>query len=278
MSYDNVIMDVAEEIRPDEEMYLWQDYRSKNPSESSHIRLVEIYLPLVIKIARRMPIAVRNKISVDELVGIGVLGLHKALDSFSNDRNTMFSTYAYKRIKGAMLDELRRMDALTRTQRNRYRDICEAINRWTRDNARPPTEEELAEELSISVYEVERYIGMGSETINLNEEFQEGINYLDVIPDENASSPDHVTHQIMAIEQLREHFYTLSEREQKILYLRHFEEMSVKEVAQIMEISEGRISQIYQKILLKLRSLMEVQIICVSVRQSIQQLLEMYTF
>jgi len=256
MNYDDV-MEMAEAIRAEEESSLWLDYRSNNPSESSRIRLVELYLPLVIRIARKMPVAVRNKISVDELIGIGVLGLHKALDSFSSDRKTMFSTYAYKRIKGAMLDELRRMDVLTRTQRNRYREICEVINRLTRDNSRPPTDEELADELNLSVYEVERYIGMGSETVNLDEEFQEGINYLDVIPDERVDSPDAVTHQIMAIEQLRLHFHELTDREQKILFLRHFEEMSVKEVAEILEISEGRISQIYQKILLKLRALMD---------------------
>lgn len=244
---------------PDTERALWNDFRLQHDrlDSGARQRLVEHYLPLVIKISRSMPQRVLNKIAAEELVGIGVIGLNKAIDSFSDNRNTSFSTYAFRRVKGAILDELRKMDVLTRTQRNRYREICAAINQLTHENSRPPTDEELSSKLGISISEIERYIGMASESLNLDAEYQEGINYIDVIPDDNASAPDQVTHQLMAIELLHQHFHNLTEREQKILYLRHFEEMSVKEVAQVLEISEGRISQIYQKVLLKLRALME---------------------
>jgi len=201
--------------------------------------------------------AVRSRVSLDELVSIGVIGLNNAIDAFSADRKTLFTTFAFKRIRGSIFDELRRLDVLTRTQRNSYREICEAIAELTQKLSRPPTDEELAEETGYSLREIERYLGMGSDAINLDEEFQDGINFLEIIPDDSSSSPLELTHQLLAIEKLREHFHELTEREQKILYLRFFEEMSVKEVAQVMEISEGRISQIFQKILVKLRMLME---------------------
>ena len=242
---------------PDDELILWREFRSAADPESRREPLVAFYLPLVIRIARKMPEAIRRRISIDELVSIGVIGLNAAIDGFAVNRNNTFSTYAYMRIRGSILDELRRQDCLTRTQRNYYRDICEAISRLTSLWLRPPTDEELAEETGLTTAEVERYIGMGSEAVNLNEEFQEGLNYLDVIPDDNTPSPEDITHNVMALEKLRRHFHELTEREQKILFLRHFEELSVKEVAAAMDISEGRISQIYQKILLKLRALME---------------------
>ncbi len=258
MNYAEVL-EMEKARGPGEECGLWEEFRYTLGSDEVRAQLVEFYLPLVIRIARKMPEAVRRRVSIDELVSIGVIGLNKAIDGFSSDRNNTFSTYAYMRVRGAILDELRRQDSLTRTQRNYYRDICEAINRLTNLLLRPPTDEELAEDTGLTTAEIERYIGMGSEAVNLNEEFQEGLNYMDVIPDDNAPSPEDITHNVMALEKLRIHFHELTEREQKILFLRHFEEMSVKEVAAAMEISEGRISQIYQKILLKLRALMEAE-------------------
>jgi len=256
MNYAEVT--AKERVRcPEEESLLWQNFTGSGKSELYRTQLVEYYLPLVFKIARSMSEAVRSRVVIDELVSIGVLGLHNAIDAFSADRNILFSTFAFKRIRGAIFDELRHLDVLTRTQRNSYRDICEAIATLTQKLSRPPTDEELAEETGFRLCEIERYLGMGSDAVNLDEEFQDGINFLDVIPDDSSLSPLELTHQLLAVEKLREHFHDLTEREQKILYLRFFEEMSVKEVAQVMEISEGRISQIFQKILIKLRALME---------------------
>lgn len=258
MNYTEV-MTREKDRNPEEEIRLWQQFTLNGSSDLYRMQVVEYYLPLVIKVARSMSEAIRNRISIDELVSIGVIGLHNAIDAFASDRNILFSTFAFKRIRGAIFDELRRQDVLTRTQRNCYRDICEAIARLTQEFSRPPTDEELADDTGLTVGEIERYIGMGTETVNLDEEFQEGINYLDVIPDDSGLAPDELTHQLMAVEKLHEHFHELTDREQKILYLRFFEEMSVKEVAEVMEISEGRISQIFQKVLIKLRALMKIE-------------------
>lgn len=242
---------------PEEELLLWREFRAAADPDVLRTRLVEFYLPLVVRIARKMPEAVRRRMALDELVSIGVIGLNAAIDGFAVNRKNTFATYAYMRIRGSILDELRRQDSLTRTQRNYYRDICAAIRRLTAQLLRPPTDEELSRDTGLTPAEIERYIGMGSESVNLSDEFRDGLNYFDVIPDDNAPSPEEVTHHVMALEKLRRHFHDLTEREQKILFLRHFEEMSVREVAAAMEISEGRISQIYQKIILKLRALME---------------------
>ncbi len=243
---------------PEEEKRLWDEYRADPDNSEAIKRLVEIYIPLVASVANKMPMRVREKVPVKELLSSGVIGLHHAISSYSDDRQVLFSTFAYKRIKGAIIDDLRAQDHLTRTQRNYYREICAAINKLTIELSRPPTDSEIAEATNLSIANVDRYIGMGHDVVNLDEEFRDGLSYMDVLPDHKALSPAEAAHRSLALDKLREHFRDLEEREQKLLFLRHFEEMSVKEIAKVLEVSEGRISQIYQKIVLKLRALMRI--------------------
>jgi len=253
----NQILALDREICPEKEEKLWEQYWTIPDNSTLHVQLVELYLPLVVKAANKMSYSVRQKVPLEELLSSGVIGLHYAISNYSKEKGVLFSTFAFKRIRGAILDELRSQDHLTRTQRNCYREICAAINRLTKQFSRPPTDNEIAEETNLTCREVDRYIGMGSETINLNDEFEEGLSYLDVLADEESPSPRESAHRILALERIREHFRLLSEREQKLLFLRHYEEMSVKEIAKVLEISEGRISQIYQKIIIKLRALLK---------------------
>ncbi len=242
----------------DDELLLWNEYLDCNKeNEEVHLKLVEYYLPFVIRIARNINIQDSTTFEFEDLVNTGVIGLHNAIKNFTPQDNTAFSTFAYKRVRGAILDELRKLDKLTRTQRKNYRQICAAISDIAAEKRRPPEDVEIAEKTGFTVAEIDYYIELNSKQVQLDEEFADGLSYSETLADSNALSPELTTHNLLAIEELRTHFYTLSEREQKILYLRHFEELSVKEVAQVLEVSEGRISQIYKKILLKLRALME---------------------
>lgn len=250
---------VDRKITPEEEAELWKAFWSNTDNTDIRLKIVELYLPLVISVANKLPLSIRQKIRTDELVGSGVIGLHDAISSYSKDKNVMFSTFAYKRIRGAMLDELRDQDHLTRTQRNYYKEICAAINKLTIELSRPPTDDEIARFTNLTISEVDRYIGMGSEIVSLYQEFEDGLSYQDVIADNVTLSPLDSAHNSLAIDKLREYFRVLDEREQKLLFLRHYEDMSVKEIAKVLEISEGRISQLYQKIVLKLRALMTVK-------------------
>lgn len=245
-------------ISPEEEIELWESFWNNSQDADLRMKLVELYLPLVISIANKLPLSIRQKSRIDELIGAGVIGLHDAISAYSKDKNVMFSTFAYKRIRGSIIDELRDQDHLTRTQRNYYKEICAAINKLTIELARPPTDNEIAEFTNLTVGEVDKYIGMGSEVVSLYQEFEDGLSYQDVIADNVTLSPLESAHNSMAIEKLREYFRELDEREQKILFLRHYEDMSVKEIAKVLEISEGRISQLYQKTVLKLRAFMNV--------------------
>ncbi|UDQ96636.1 FliA/WhiG family RNA polymerase sigma factor [Lentisphaerota bacterium WC36G] len=242
----------------EEESFLWGNYLAcdKN-NEELHLQLVEYYLPFVIKIARNINIQDTSTFEFEDLVNTGVLGLHNAIKNYTPQENSAFSTFAYKRVRGAILDELRKLDKLTRTQRGNYRKIRNAINEISAEKRRPAKDLEIAEKTGFTVAEVDYYIELNSKQVQLDEEFADGLSYSETLADSSVKTPEETTHNLLAIEALKQHIYKLNEREQKILYLRHFEELSVKEIAQVLGISEGRISQIYKKVLLKLRSMME---------------------
>ena len=247
-------------ISLEEERKLWEEFKLNPAEDNLRIRLVELYLPLVAKAANSMPEAVKRKTSFQELVSSGVLGLHDAISSYREGTNATFPTFAFKRIKGAILDDLRSQDHLTRTQRSSYKEVCAAIGELTQLLSRPPTDGEIAAKTGLNESEIDRIMGMGGEMVNLSDEFEDGLRYLDVLPDTTTPTPEESVNDILAFERLKDHFHELDDREQKILFLRHFQDLSVKEIAVAMEVSEGRISQIYHKTVIKLRAMMKVNL------------------
>lgn len=251
--------DIEIELDPEVEASLWKAFWREPDNGELRLRLVELYLPIVLRIVNKLAIRIQHKMEETDLVGSGVLGLHDAISNFSRNRQTSFSTFAYKRVRGAILDELRSQDHLTRTQRHHYRLICAAINTLTEQLARPPTDQELAAETGLSEDEIPLYIGMGSNAVSLNEESStEGVEHLDFLADDKAVSPADAADLSLSLETMRLAFRKLNERDQQLLFLRHNEDLSVKEIALVLEISEGRISQLYKQIILKLRALMEI--------------------
>ncbi len=247
-------------IDPVTEETLWWDFWRHPDDSDLRLRLVEAYLPIVVRIVSKLAIRVQHRIEEEELLGSGVLGLHDAISNFSRHKQTPFTTFAYKRIKGAVLDQLRKQDHLTRTQRQHYREICAAISHLTERLARPPTDQEISDETKISCDDISMYIGMGSNAISLNEEKGvDGVAYLDFLSDDKAVSPLDAADTALSLEGLREAYRQLDERDQQLLYLRHYEELGVKEIAQVFGISEGRVSQLYKQIILKLRALMHLK-------------------
>jgi len=247
-------------INPQIEESLWWDFWRHPDDSNLRLKLVETYLPIVVKIVNKLSIRVQHKIEEEDLLGSGVLGLHDAISNFSRHKKTAFTTFAYKRIKGAILDELRKQDHLTRTQRQHYRGICAAISRLTEKLARPPTDQELADETGLPCDDIAMYIGMGSNAVSLNEEKGvDGLTYLDFLSDDRTVSPLDAADTSISLEVMREAFKLLEERDQQLLYLRHYEELGVKEIAQVFGISEGRVSQLYKQIIIKLRVLMNLK-------------------
>ncbi|MCM8534132.1 MAG: FliA/WhiG family RNA polymerase sigma factor [Lentisphaeraceae bacterium] len=241
-----------------DEAQMWDAYMLDR-SRDIHEKLVEKYLPLVFKEVERLSIRVHQNMDSNDLIGSGVIGLHGAISSFQPSKGYKFSTYANLKIKGALLDELRKQDHLTRNQRKTYKKICETIHKLSTSLGRCPTMDEISKNMGIKECEVSQFIGMASNALSLDTKNNQGVSYSEVIEDKGDSTPWEAADKQLSLESMRHAFKYLPERDQQLLYLRHYKDLRVKEIAQVMEISEGRVSQMYKEILVKMRSIMKLE-------------------
>ena len=242
-------------LTPEEERHLWNNYHLYK-SREDHEKIVEAYLPLVVSVVNSLSIRMKNKQERDDLVGIGVLGLHNAITLFKPAMGQAFSTFARVKIKGMILDEMRKVDHLTRGQRKKYHKICAAINKLSHELSRCPTHQELAKETGLSETDISTHISIAGEAVSLDIETEAGQSYKNIIEDKDAVSPSEAAEVKFAIEEMRAAFRMLDKRGQQLLYLKHYQGLRVKEIAEVLGISEGRVSQMYKEVLVKLRSIM----------------------
>lgn len=223
-------------------------------------RLIEQYLPLVRRIAGRLAISLPPHVDEDDLVGYGVFGLLDALERFDQARGVKFETYASVRIRGAMLDGLRVMDWVPHSARQKIKQLQEAMAELEAQLGRPATVEELAGSLGTNVREVESVL-VQSQTLTLSslDEMVTGDDggaagsALDLLTDATAEQA------FAAIEQREQHQFLaeaiakLPEKEQLVLALYYQEELTLKEIAAVMQLSESRICQLHSQAILRLR-------------------------
>lgn len=222
-------------------------------------RLLNEHLGLVHHVARQLSRRLAMEVDFDELVSAGSIGLMNAVDSFDASRGLQFSTFAAPRIRGAILDELRRQDHVPRSIRRKSRDIGAAREAFTREHGYLPTDRELSESMGVDLKTLWRWQSEveGSHFVPLDQPFG----------DEDRRSPapaqtlsggtgekieDELNHT-QEVEVLREAILGLKEQERIVLSLYYFEELKLHEIATILELTESRVSQIRSKAISKLR-------------------------
>lgn len=230
--------------------WAWVAFWANPRNDHLRMALVEHYLPEVIRIAGIVAAAIRFRSDLDDLISAGVIGLHKAVSRYK-EGDVPFSGFAYKYIRSAIYEELRSLDPLTRHQRQIFRTICAVSIELSTRLQRDPTYTEIAEEVELSVGEVEIYIGMGAETVDILGEDESGRPCLDLLPG-TGLSPSEMTHRKMALEALSEAIRHLSVKEQRVIRGRN-EEVPIQEIAHEMRLSKGRVTQVYQGAVHKLR-------------------------
>lgn len=222
--------------------------------------LILEYAPLVKFVANRIAMRVPPSVSLDDLISAGIMGLLDAVDRFDPSRQVQFKTYAEFRIRGAMLDELRSMDWVPRSTRKKIHDMERAVTAVEGRLKRPADDLEIAEEMDI---DLDAYYGIlnkarGVELLSLDE-------YLKDDRDNSESKKtfkslirgnDDLGDHIMASELKRviaESLETLSEKEQMVLSLYYYDELTLREIGEVLDLTESRISQIHTKAVIKLR-------------------------
>jgi RNA polymerase sigma factor for flagellar operon FliA len=236
---------------------LWQSYQAG--SEAARDRLLEEHLGLVHHVARQVSRTLAVRADFDELVSAGTIGLMTALEGFDASRGLAFSTFAAPRIRGAILDELRKQDHVPRSIRRKTREIGAAREAYQRVHGRAPEDRELAEQLGVDMDTLWRWQAdvEGAHHIPLDRAPGERENTTPVPAETLTSMDDGDVEQSLTHEQevahLKDAILRLKEQERVVLSLYYFEELKLHEIAKVLELTESRVSQIRSKALSKLR-------------------------
>ena len=234
---------------------LWERYR-KTKSPELREQLILEYVNVVNLVAGRLNMYLGYTVEYDDLVGYGVFGLIDAIDKFDMEKNVKFETYASLRIRGSILDQIRKMDWIPRTLRQKQKRMDAAIAKIEGDKGRPATDEEVAEELGITRDEYEGWRAEAEFTnmISLDDYLEQGSEGRVEPLGSRFQQPEKCIEKQELKEMLVEALKTLTENEQKVITLYYYEELTLKEISLILEVSESRISQLHTKALKKIKN------------------------
>ena len=218
------------------------------------------YFPLVKYVVDKIAAGLPKSIERDDLINTAMIGLFDALEKYDESRGTKFETYAIWRIKGAVLDELRSMDWASRTTRRKARTIEQACQRLDQKLGRAATEQEMADEMKLSLHEFLRLLEevRGTVLLSLDQAMQVDDDHdlaglADVIEDKSALNMLEELEDAEYRDKLLELINHLSEQERLVVALYYYEEMTLKEIGMALRISESRVSQIHTKAILRLK-------------------------
>jgi len=242
---------------------LWRSYKNDG-DERARERLVVAYSPLVKFIAGRMASGLPSHVDEGDLVSYGLLGLIGAIERFDLEREIKFETFAVARIKGAIIDELRSLDWVPRSVRARARGVERAHAALEAEYGRAPTDEEMALKLELSVEEFRDALLQiaNSSVLALDDLWTfadpDGsggqISVLDTIQDPNALDPASEAHTAELKDRLADAIESLPERERLVIALYYYENLTRREIGEVLGVTESRVSQLHTKSVLALRS------------------------
>ena len=241
-----------------ERQKIWEKY-TKNPTQEMREQIIIEYAPLVKIVAGRLSMYLGGNVEYEDLVSYGVFGLIDAIDKFDTNKDVKFETYASLRIRGSILDQIRNMDWIPRTVRQRQRKIDEAIKSLEARTGKTPTDEMLAEELGVSGEELLSWQSQLKVTnvVSLNEFVESGNEpVMDAKGNFRFAQPEEVIAETELKRMLKDAMQLLTEKEQKVILLYYYEDLTLKEISRVLEVSESRISQLHTKALQKMKKKM----------------------
>jgi RNA polymerase sigma factor for flagellar operon FliA len=240
---------------------LWRRYKSSG-DEQARERLVVAYSPLVKYVSGRMASGLPAHVEEADLISYGLVGLISAIGRFEPEREIKFETYAITRIKGSIIDELRSLDWVPRSVRSRAREIEKANSKLEHLHQRAPTDDEMAAELGMSVEEFqEALLQISNSTVAALDELWtvsdasgDSVSLLDTLQDPGAPDPAAVMDATDLKDRMADAIARLPEREKLVVALYYYENLTLREIGEVLGVTESRVSQLHTKAVLRLRS------------------------
>lgn len=238
---------------------LIKEYLNKRDPKLREELIVSL-LPLIHFVLGRLGISRNTSQDYDDLAAQGILGLIEAVDRYDEKYNTKLSTFATLKIRGKILDTLREMDWLSRSSRQKVRGLQKATNLLESELKRSPTDEEVAAYLNIDIEEYRKILIDASRSfLSLDEEINDAnegsIDLREIISDEKQVDPSEQIENKNFQDTIIDGIKQLPLRDQQILSLYYYDELTLKEIGQVMGISESRVSQVHSKAIIKLQQL-----------------------
>jgi RNA polymerase sigma factor for flagellar operon FliA len=258
----NVLGNDLSNRSPDQktEEELWLEYR-RNRDPKIREAFIKQYAPLVKYVAGKVAVGMPHNVEFDDLVGFGVFGLLDAIDKFDPEKNVKFKTYAVTRIRGAIFDELRTIDWVPRSVRQKTREVEDAIGALEAQLGRTATDQEIAGSLGMNEDEYLKTMMKisGTSILSLNDVWFSGdendkVSIGDSIESPSSLNPDVIVEKDEIRRVIGEAINDLPDKEKKILVLYYYEDLTLKEIGQVLEVTESRVSQLHTKAILRLRS------------------------
>ena len=239
----------------------WREFKETGSKIAKDKLLVE-YAHIVKYITNRLAVNLPKSVDRDDLTSAGILGLIKAVETFEPERGFKFETFAGHKIRGAILDELRALDWVPRSVRQKSRELHKVFAKLENDLGRAPYDDEVCEAMNITMQEYEEMLSDVTPTtiISLEEAMpnresdSKELRIIDTIEDPGSDNPLRELGFAQVKEILKDAIMNLPEKEKLVVALYHYEELTLKEIGVVLDITESRVSQIHSKAILKLRS------------------------
>ncbi len=242
------------------EQELWIEYKSKKDSRVRDA-LIKQYAPLVKYVAGKVAVGMPHNVEFDDLVGYGVFGLFDAIEKYDPDKNVKFKTYAVTRIRGAIFDELRSIDWVPRSVRQKSKEIEETVNHLESSLGRAASDLEIAAKMNLSLPDFQKTMLKisGTSILSLNDIWYTGdendkVSIVDSIESPQSLNPDTIVEKDEIKRVIVQAINELPEKEKKVLVLYYYEDLTLKEIGQVLEVTESRISQLHTKAIMRLRA------------------------
>ncbi len=240
-----------------DEKHIWKKYKKTKDTEIRN-HLVEKYLPTVKYIAERLQAKLPQTVELDDLISAGIFGLMQAIDGFDYERGIKFETYCANRIRGSILDELRNLDWVPRLVRTKAHKITNAYRELEIELGRAPGDAELAERMGMTLDEYDEMAREASAItlVSLSEKASQGdedkaLQKIDMLENKQEANPSLNLEKRELIELVTR---GLSHKEKLILVLYYYELLTMREIGEIIDLSESRVCQIHSKIIIRLKA------------------------
>lgn len=242
-----------------EELKIWKEYQNGRDPKIREF-LITKYAPLVKYVAGKVAIGMPQNVEFDDLVSYGTFGLLDAIEKFNPDKEVKFKTYAMTRVRGAIFDELRTIDWIPRSIRQKAKHVEKIIVELENKMGRTVEDEEIAQELDMSLEEFHSLVSKisGTSLVSLNDiwhgsDDSDELSFIETIESPANNNPDVIVEREETKASIVQAIQKLPDREKKVIVLYYYEDLTLKEIGEVLEVTESRVSQLHTKAIMRLR-------------------------